>query len=146
MGQRCLVEPCLPSMSAVTLHPTHQEYFLPNDSLQFTTYVLAKSFQLFLTLCNPTDCCLRGSSLQGILQATVWSGLPYPVPGAFLTQGLNPISYISTLAGRLFTTSSTLEFLPSLYRIPNNGFGFFASLWYRICYFVFLNLLQIESF
>ena len=32
--------------------------------------------QLCLTLSDPTDCSLRGSSIHGIFQARVWSGVP----------------------------------------------------------------------
>ena len=42
------------------------------------------------TLCNPMCCSPLGSSLHGILQARYWSGLPFPSPGIFSTQGLNP--------------------------------------------------------
>ena len=39
----------------------------------------AKSLQSGLTLCNPMDCKLPGSSDQGILQAgKYWNGLPCP--------------------------------------------------------------------
>ena len=34
-----------------------------------------------LTLCDPMDCGLPGSSVRGILQARVQSGLPVPSPG-----------------------------------------------------------------
>ena len=36
-----------------------------------STYVLDKSLQLCLTLCNPKDCSPSGSSLHGILQARI---------------------------------------------------------------------------
>ena len=32
------------------------------------------------TLCDPMDCSLPGSSVHGIFQAIVWSGLPFPSP------------------------------------------------------------------
>ena len=43
------------------------------------------------TLCDPMDCSLPGSSLQGILQARVleWVAI-FLLQGIFLTQGLNP--------------------------------------------------------
>ena len=46
--------------------------------------------QSCLTLCDPMDCILPGSSVHGILQQEYWSGLPFPSPAIFLTQGLNP--------------------------------------------------------
>ena len=40
----------------------------------------AKSLQLCLTLCDPKDGSPPGSSIHGILQARIWSGLPFPSP------------------------------------------------------------------
>ena len=47
--------------------------------------------QSCLTLCNPTDCSLPGSSVHGILQAQIleWVDIPF-LQGIFPTQGLNP--------------------------------------------------------
>ena len=45
--------------------------------------------QSCLTLCIPMDCSLPGSSIYGILQEEYWSGLPFPPPRIFLTQGWN---------------------------------------------------------
>ena len=33
------------------------------------------------TLCNPIVYSPPGSSVHGILQAILWSGLPFPIPG-----------------------------------------------------------------
>ena len=41
------------------------------------------------TLCNLTDCSLPSSFVHGIFRQEYWSGLPFPPPGIFLTQGLN---------------------------------------------------------
>ena len=43
--------------------------------------VCAKSLQSCLTLCDPMSCSLPGSSVHGILQARILSGLPWPLPG-----------------------------------------------------------------
>ena len=43
--------------------------------------------QLSLTLCDPTDCSLPGSSIHGMLQA---SGLPFRSPGALPDPGIEP--------------------------------------------------------
>ena len=40
----------------------------------------AKSRQLCPTLCDPMDRSLPGSSVHGIVQARIWSGLPFPSP------------------------------------------------------------------
>ena len=52
--------------------------------------VHAKSFQLCLTLCDPMDCSLLGSSVHEILQARIleWIAMPFS-RGIFPTQGLN---------------------------------------------------------
>ena len=46
--------------------------------------------QLDLTLCDPMDCNLPGSSVLGISQQEYWSGLLLPTPGEAPLQGLNP--------------------------------------------------------
>ena len=53
--------------------------------------VHAKSFQSRLTLYDPVDCSLPGSSIHGILQAKLleWVAVPF-TRGIFLTQGSNP--------------------------------------------------------
>ena len=52
--------------------------------------VHGKSLQSFLTLCNTMTCSPIGSSVQEILQAKYWSGLPYPpLQETFLTQVSN---------------------------------------------------------
>ena len=67
----------------------------------------AKSLQLCLTLCDPIDNTLPGSSVHGILQA---SGLPCPPPGDLPNRGIEPTSLMSpALAGGFFTASTTWE-------------------------------------
>ena len=46
--------------------------------------------QLCSTLCDPMDCRLPGSSVPGISQARLLSGLPFPSPGDLPNPGLNP--------------------------------------------------------
>ena len=58
--------------------------------------------QLCLTLCNPTDYSLPGSSVHGIIQARILSGLPSLSPEDFPDPGIKPTS--PTLAGGFFTT------------------------------------------
>ena len=48
--------------------------------------------QLCLTLCDPMDYSLSGSSVHGIFQARVWSGLPFPSPGDLSDPGIKPTS------------------------------------------------------
>ena len=42
------------------------------------------------TLCDPTDCSQRGSSVHGIFQARVLEWLPFPSPGDAPDPGSNP--------------------------------------------------------
>ena len=41
-----------------------------------------------LTLCDPTDCSLPGSSVHGIPRQEYWSGLPCPLPGDLCHPGI----------------------------------------------------------
>jgi len=53
------------------------------------------------------DCSPSGSSVHGILQAGLWSGLPLPSPGDLPDTGIKPRSLTSpALAGRFFTTTA----------------------------------------
>ena len=45
-----------------------------------------------LTLCDPTDCSPPGSSVHGILQARICTGLPCPSPGDLPDPGIEPAS------------------------------------------------------
>ena len=47
--------------------------------------------QSCLILCNPMDCSPPGSSVQGILQATIL-GVPFPSPGDLPHPGIEPRS------------------------------------------------------
>ena len=52
-----------------------------SSSLNYTNvFTWAKSLQLYPTLCDPMDCSLPGSSVQGILQAGIleWIAIPSP--------------------------------------------------------------------
>ena len=56
--------------------------------------------QLYLTVCNPMDCSLPGSSVLGILWARIlewkkkkeeyWRGLPFLSPGGIPNPGIKP--------------------------------------------------------
>ena len=61
--------------------------FSPGDMYNMCVY--AKSLQLCLTLCNPMDCSLPGSSVRGSFQNT-GVDCHFLLQGFFLIQGLNP--------------------------------------------------------
>ena len=68
----------------------------------------AKLFHLCLTLCDPMDYNLPGSSVHGILHQEYWNGLPFPSPGDLPNPGIEPESLLSpALAGGFLTTSAT---------------------------------------
>ena len=57
-----------------------------------------------VTLCNPTDSSLPGSSVHGISQEEYWSGLPFPSPVDLPDPGVKHMSL--ALSGGFFTTES----------------------------------------
>ena len=68
-----------------------------------------KSFQSFLTLCNPMDYSLPGSSVHGILQASILERVSISSPpGDLPNPGIKPLLLTSpALAGSFFTASAT---------------------------------------
>ena len=68
--------------------------------------------QSCLTLCDPMDCSLPGSSIHGVSRQEYWSGLPCPPPGHLPDPVIEPTSLKSpALAGGFFTTRTTWEAL-----------------------------------
>ena len=73
----------------------------------------ANSLQACLTLCDPMNYNLLGSSAHRIPQARIWSGLPCPPPGDLPDPGMEHTSLMSpALAGGFFTSSATWEAHP----------------------------------
>ena len=68
----------------------------------------AKLCQLSLTLCDPMDYSLPGSSVHGIFQTRIMSGLPWlPLQGNLPDPGIKPWSLLyPVLAGGFFITST----------------------------------------
>ena len=60
--------------------------YLPDHMLS----VRAQLLHLCLTLCDPMDCSLPGSSVHGILQARILEWIAFSFQGIFLPQGSNP--------------------------------------------------------
>ena len=69
----------------------YTETSLPAYDITHPVCAHAKSLQSCLTLCNPRDCRLPGSSAHGILQTGLlgWVAM-HPLQGFFPTKGLNP--------------------------------------------------------
>ena len=60
--------------------------------------------QLCPTLCDPMDYSPPGSSVDGISQVRILSGLPFPPPGDLLDPGIEPtVSHVSCIAGGFLT-------------------------------------------
>ena len=51
-----------------------------------------KVTQSCLTLCDPVDCSPPGTSVHGIIQARIWSKLPFPTPWDFPDPEIKPKS------------------------------------------------------
>ena len=67
----------------------------------------AKSLQSCLTLCNPVDCSLPGSSVHGILQARILEWVAMSSSRESSDPGIKPVSLMSpALADRFFNTNA----------------------------------------
>ena len=72
--------------------------------------VLCSVTQSCLTLCDPVDCSLPGSSVQGILQTRILEWVAMPSSGSLPNPGMEPaFLMLPALAGGFFTTSATWE-------------------------------------
>ena len=81
-----------------------------NNNNNDNNLILAKHVQLLqscLTLCDPVDCSLPGSSVHEILQARIlkWVAMPSS-KGSFQPRDWNFVSFISCIVGRFFTNES----------------------------------------
>ena len=66
-------------------------------NLSSSVYFLCSVAQSRVTLCNPMDCSLLGSSVQGIPGKKYWSGLPFPPSRDLLHPGIEPTSWYVVL-------------------------------------------------
>ena len=68
-------------------------------------FKLSVSFQSCLTLCDPIDCSLPGSSVQGILQARIlgWVVIPFSKGSSWPREW----TQVSCIASRFFTVWAT---------------------------------------
>ena len=87
-------------------HPSNQHLLQWLLIFIMSACVHAQSLPSCLSLCNPMDCSLPGSSIRGILQARVlqWVAMPS-------SRDRTHVFYISCIAGRLFTHWATWEAL-----------------------------------
>ena len=72
--------------SSTNVHSSEkvEKYNCPSNQMCIwpCCYFVAQSC---LTLCDPMNCSLPGSSVHGISQARVWGGLPFPSPGTHIS-------------------------------------------------------------
>ena len=73
-------------------------------------HAFAKSLQSCLTLCDPMDYSLLGSSVHVILQARMleWVAMPFS-RGSSQPRDQTHVSYVSCFGRQIFTTSATWE-------------------------------------
>ena len=71
--------------------------------------MVVKVAQLWLTLCNPIDCSLPGSSVHGILQTRMLKWVAMPFSGG--SSQPRDRTLVSCIAGRFFTVQVTREAL-----------------------------------
>ena len=85
-------EPFHSSLSCMFKTPCPKSKNHPGQVIkEITQCVCASAAQLHLTLCDPTDCSLPGSSVHGILQARITRvGCRFLLQKFFPTQGSNP--------------------------------------------------------
>ena len=67
--------------------------------------------KMCLSLCDPMDSSPPGSSVHGISQAGIWSGLPFHSPGNFPDPGMEPVSLVSCIGLRILYQWATREAL-----------------------------------
>ena len=82
-------------------------YFFAKESI---LYVCMLSRFSHVQLCDPISCSLPGSSVHGILQATILEWVAEPSSrGSSQPRDRTRVSCLPALAGRFFTTSATWE-------------------------------------
>ena len=89
-------------------------YILYHESSSNDCVCVCVCAQSCPTLCKPMDCSLPGSSVHGILQARIWSGLPFPSPGQVMISSVQFSSVQSLSHVRLFVTPWTAAHQASL--------------------------------
>ena len=82
------------------------EIFLVHVGIEVNARTYCLAAKLYLTLCNPMDCSLQGSSVHGIYQARIleWVAISFS-RGSYQPRDITCVSYIGR-AIFIFTTAS----------------------------------------
>ena len=106
--KNCLVKPVITN----TVNIIIMFLLFYKKDVKYVTYINLLDLLLFACMCpvmsdglflTPRPS-LPGSSVHGISQARIWSGLPFPSPGDLPNPGIKPMSLESpALAGGFFT-------------------------------------------
>ena len=92
--KNCLVKPVITNTANIII----MFLLFYKKDVKYVTYINLLDLLLFACMCpvmsdglflTPRPS-LPGSSVHGISQARIWSGLPFPSPGDLPTQGSNP--------------------------------------------------------
>ena len=101
-GSMCTWDECVLHCCMVKCHIYIYTYIY--IYIMLCWFIVSEVAQLCLTLCNPMDCSLPGSSVHGLFHEEYWSRVPFPSPGNLPNPGIEPIFHI---AGRHFTILAT---------------------------------------
>ena len=100
-----IVNPCFHSLPSLLSLSCSSSYLIADA---------AKSLVSCLTLWDPMDCSSPVYSVRGFLQARILEWIPMPSSRGYSRPGIEPASLRSpALVGRVFTTSTTWEALPT---------------------------------
>ena len=120
--------------------------------------------QSWPTLCDPTNWSPPGFSVYGISQARIWSGLPFPSPGGFPDQGIEPKSpavqadsLLTQLRGKSYcywclalNTKAWNKYLLSTWEINVTGGNHtvrakFIRTWFRTLFFLRAYMASLQT-
>ena len=77
-------------------------FFINQEFLSLTYFVVVQSLSCVQLFCDPRDCSLQAPLSMGFPRQEYWSGLPCPSLGDLPKPGIGPES--SALVGGFFTT------------------------------------------
>ena len=79
-------------VSEIDLSKEIREFVNREKRIKISLKIETEVAQSCLTLCDPMDCSLPGSSIMGFPRQEYWNGLPFPSPGNLPNPGIEPES------------------------------------------------------